>query len=102
MENFKLQLLKEFENMRVIPIFNIDISDSLSPDLGIEEEYYIFYLQADIKGISAGHMSNCGFYQVGNLFIEWDEFYSLDEHLFYFYEMCRDWAIEDFEKSLEK
>ena len=101
MENYKLELIQEFENIDRMPIFEINIADHLSPDLGIEEEYYIFNIGINDEGIYAGFGTNCGIKKVKDLFIEWDEYCSLDEHLSYLYELCSEWAVEDFEKSLE-
>lgn len=98
MENYQLQLLKEFENMDRIPVFEINIAEHLEID---DDEYYIFHLKADEKGIYAGGVTNSGFHQRDNLFIEWDDYFNFYEHLSCIYDKCVRWAIEDFEKSLE-
>lgn len=87
MENFKSQLLKEFENMDRIPIFEINLKEY--KDLK-EDEYYIFNIIADINGLHTDEVT-----------VEWDEYFSFYEHLSCMYDKCLRWAIEDFEKSLE-
>ena len=98
MENYKLELMQEFENIQYQKMFEINIVE----DFEAEPEYYLFHLDIDEKGIYAGSVTNCGFYAINGLFVEWDEYYSLDEHLFLLHEYCREWAAEDFEKSLEE
>ena len=95
-------LLQEFKEMKCMPIFEINIMAYLYPEnLEIEAEYYVFHLSADDKGVYAGGCTNWGFYAYDGLFEEWDECYSLDEHLFLLHNNCVEWAIKDFEQSLE-
>ena len=96
-----MTLLQEFENISQLRIFEINIAEYLSMDLGVEEEYYVFHLNADKKGIYAGGCTNCGFKPYKGLFVDWDECYSLDEHLSFLYDKCVEWAIEDFENNLK-
>lgn len=95
----KQLLLKQFENVDRMKIFEIDIAEALPINLEIENEYYLFQLNADINGVSAGSITNTGFYQLDNLFVEWDEYYSLDEHLEFLYDKCYEWAIKNFEEE---
>lgn len=91
-----LELLQEFQAMDRIPIFEINIAEDLNLD---QDEFYIFHLDATEHGIEAGFTSNCGFYRVENLFVEWDVYFNLDSHLEELYEICNEWAIEDYEKN---
>ena len=54
----KQLLLKQFENMDRMKIFEIDIAEALPVNLEIENEYYLFHLNADINGVSAGSVTN--------------------------------------------
>ena len=92
----KQLLIRQFEIMDKMKIFEIDIAEALGLS---ENEYYLFHLNADKKGISAGSITNAGFYQLDNLFVEWDEYYSLDEHLEFLYDKCYEWAIKNFEEG---
>ena len=77
-------LIEEFNNMKLDPIFEIEI----------DGEYYIYYIQATERGLEAGGCSNIGFMPYG-IIVEWEEDYSLDYHLEGLYELC-------YEKSLEE
>ena len=76
-------LIKEFKEMKNIPLFEIEIN----------QEYYTYYIQADEKGLSAGGCCNIGFMPYAGLFIDWDDCFSLDEHLQELYEVCYEDAM---------
>ena len=75
MENYKLELMQEFENMDRMPIFEINLKDYYE-DLE-EDEYEIFTLYVNEKGIGVYH---------SDIFEEWDGCFSLDEHIQSIYE----------------
>lgn len=88
-----LELIKEFEEMKAQPIFEINLADYLELE---EDEYVIYYLQVNEEGIEAGGCSNCGFYPYADLFVEWEDNKSLDYHLERLYELCLDYVITDY------
>ena len=62
-------LLQQFNEMNKIPLFEIENNG----------EFYIYDIVADDIGLSAGS-TDCS--------IEWDDTFSLDEHLQSLYELC--------------
>ena len=73
-DNKMKALLKEFNDMKRLPIIEID-----REDLGItdyEDRYEVFDIEADEVGL------HCK-----NITIEWDDIFSLDEHLQEMYDM---------------
>ena len=77
-------LIKEFNAMKNLPMFEIEI----------DGEFHVYYISATEKGLEAGGCSNIGFMPYG-IIVEWEEDYSLDYHLEGLYELC-------YEKSLEE
>ena len=88
-----LELIQEFEEMEAQPIFEINLADYLGLE---EDEYVIYYLQANEEGIEAGGCSNCGFYPYTDLFVEWEEDESLECHLEGLYKLCINYAIKEY------
>ena len=78
-------LIEEFNNMSSEPIFEIEHNG----------EYYIYYIQATDKGLEAGGCSNTGFGSMELEIVEWDNTFSLDEHLQELYDICLHDAIEE-------
>ena len=76
--NTNNQLLEEFNNMSLIPMFEIEIDD----------EYYVYYINATDEGLELGGASNTGFMSYGLELVEWDDCFSLDEHLHTLYEVA--------------
>jgi hypothetical protein len=83
------QLIKEFNEMKLDPIFEIEVN----------EEYYIYYIQADEKGLSGGGCCNVGFMPYKDLFVPWDDYFGLDEHLQELYDLCFNNATIENEKE---
>jgi len=88
MLNDTKRLIEEFENMKNIPMF----------ELQIEEEFYIYHIRATKRGLVAGGCSNIGFIPYG-INIAWDVNCSLDYHLEGLYELCYDDAYLAFSKE---
>jgi hypothetical protein len=82
------RLIEEFENMKNIPMFEIQI----------EEEFYVYHIQATENGLEAGGCSNTGFMPYG-INIEWDVDFGLDQHLEGLYESCYDDAYLAFNQD---
>ena len=82
-------LIEEFKNMSNIPVFEIQM----------EEEFYIYYIQATERGLEAGGCSNTGFMPNG-IITEWEENCSLDYHLEGLYESCCDDADLAFNQEM--
>ena len=80
-------LIKQFENTRSIPMFEIQI----------EDEFYIYHIQATENGLEAGGCSNVGFMPHG-IITEWDVDFGLDQHLEELYELCLEDAASEFNK----
>lgn len=87
------ELIKEFNEMPH-KIFEINLAGYLELD---EDEYYLFHLNATEEGIEAGSITNVGFYRIADLIENWDEYYTLDEHLQNLYDKCIEWMFKDFE-----
>ena len=83
------ELIKEFNNMDNMKIFEIQV----------EEEYYVYYIQATDKGLEAGGCSNTGFMPSG-LICEWEDGCSLDYHLEGLCEICNNDAMEEYDENL--
>ena len=81
-------LIEEFENMKNIPIFEIQI----------EEEFYVYHIQVTKRGLEAGGCSNTGFMPCG-IITEWEEDRSLEYHLEGLYESCYDDAYLEFNQE---
>ena len=71
-------LIEQFNNMKRIPLFEIELDD----------EYHIFHIMADDAGLHAGGVTNSGFHPYHGLSVEWDDSFSLDEHLQELYDVC--------------
>ena len=91
----KKELIKQF-NETPHKIFEINLSSYLELD---GDEYYLFHLNTTEEGIEAGSITNVGFYRIGDLIENWDEDYSLDEHLQNLYDKCIEWMLKDFENE---
>ena len=79
-----IELIKEFDNMRQMKLFEIEI----------DEEFYIYYISATQKGLEAGGCSNTGFMPYG-LICEWEEDCDLDYHLQGLHELCYEDAMSN-------
>ena len=77
-----IKLLKEFKDMRSLAIFEIEDNEG--------EEYHIFYINATCEGLEAGGACNVGFLHIDKeaLSVQWDDCFSLDEHLQELNEKC--------------
>lgn len=71
-----MTLKEQFNNIDRMPIIEINTADYI----GGEDNYIIFNISADDTGLYAD-----------NIFVEWDNIFSLDEHLQSLYELI----IED-------
>lgn len=71
-----MTLKEQFEAMDRMPIIEINMADYI----GGEDDYIIFDIWADDTGL-----------RTNNIFVEWDNIFSLDEHLQSLYELI----IED-------
>ena len=71
-----MTLKEQFEAMDRMPIIEINAADYIGGD----DDYIIFNISADDKGLYADNIS-----------VEWDNIFSLDEHLQSLYELI----IED-------
>ena len=80
------KLINEFNSMDSMPIFEINIEDA----------FYVYYVEATEKGLEAGGCSNTGFMAMGLEYIEWDNRFSLNEHLEELYEVCYFDAVEEY------
>ena len=71
-------LLNEFNNMSKLPVFEISYED-----MGIvnDDEYEVYNINADINGLNTLGIN-------GLISIEWDETFSLDEHIQELHELC--------------
>jgi hypothetical protein len=65
------KLLEQFQNMSKLPLFEINWKDY---DSRGEDDYEVFNIQADEHGIYV-------IVDGGIVVIEWDDTFSLDEHL---------------------
>ena len=79
-----IELIKEFDNMKKMKLFEIEI----------DEEFYIYYISATQKGLEAGGCSNTGFMPYG-LIVDFEEDSTLDIHLEALYELCYEDAFEN-------
>lgn len=61
-----MTLKEQFEAMDRMPIIEINMADYI----GGEDDYIIFDISADDTGL-----------RTNNIFVEWDNIFSLDEHL---------------------
>ena len=86
----RLKLMQEFENMNRMPIFELNLKDYYE-DLE-EDEYEIFTLYINEKGIGIYH---------SDIFEEWDECFSLDEHIQAIYEKVIETLYQYNEKPKE-
>lgn len=68
-------LLTEFEQMSKLPLVEINLKDFYEDY--IEDEYEIFRIWADETGLHIYHL---------DIFVEWDDCFSLDEHIQALYE----------------
>ena len=82
-EDYKLILLSEFQDSPLMKLFEIEV----------DGEYYVYHINATIHGLEAGSCSNTGFGSMGLDKIEWDNCFSLDEHLQELYEIAYEDAI---------
>ena len=71
-----MTLKEQFEAMDKMPIIEINMADYI----GGEDDYIVFNISADDTGL-----------RTNNIFVEWDNIFSLDEHLQSLYELI----IED-------
>jgi len=78
------KLLEEFNAMDKQAMFEIESNNN-------EGEYGVFYINATKEGLEAGSCSNSGFGSLGIEIVEWDDCFSLDEHLQELYEICLDY-----------
>lgn len=80
-------LLRQFAENKKSPLFEIEHNG----------EYHVFYINANSEGLEAGSASNIGFLSINKdkLFVEWDDCFSLDEHLFSLYENCLEYLQEE-------
>ena len=67
-----------FENMNVLPMFEIDLSEYIN---NIDSEYAYCYINYDEQTnmLQYGGVTNCGFYCEYEF--EYDKYFSLDENL---------------------
>jgi len=79
------QLIEEFKNMNLSPMFEIEDA---------KNEYDIYYINCTDEGLEAGGCANIGFLHIDkdSLFVEWDEDFSLDEHLQELYSLCIEYS----------
>jgi len=75
------KLLQEFKEMRALPLFELCYEDY---GIKSDDEYELYTIEADTEGLST-----TGLHEV--LRVDWDDTFSLDEHLQALYELC----IED-------
>ena len=68
-------LIKEFSNMNKLPMFEIELEQ--------EGEYEIYNISATKEGLSTQGSQHL-------ILVEWDDCFSLDEHLQSLYELCLD------------
>ena len=73
------QLKIEFENMKNIPMFEIEREDG---------GCCIYHIIATNHGLEAGGMCNYGFHNYKGLEVPYDDVFSLDEHIQELYELC--------------
>ena len=79
-------LLEKFNAMYKMPIFEI---------LNNDGEYEVYYIQATKKGLELGGVTNVGFHSYELETVEWNEDFSLDEHLEKLYEIAYNDAISE-------
>jgi len=67
--------------MKNLAIFEIEDS---------EGGFHIFHINGTSEGLEAGGAANIGFLHIDkeNLSVEWDDCFSLDEHLGQLHELC--------------
>lgn len=75
-------LLREFNEMKNLPTIEVNRADFLELK---DDDYVVYNLYADEKGL----------YSYGGIFIEWDECFSLYEHLQYVYELIINQIISE-------
>ena len=75
------ELLEQFNNMKKMPIIEINWADYLELE---DDEWEIFYIQANNNGLYCNDMK-----------IEWDNSFSLDEHLALLYEKIIENKLND-------
>ena len=77
-------LEEQFNNMRIEPMFENEN----------DGEYYIYYIKADDRGLEAEGATNTGFSSMGLEIVDWNNCFSLDEHLQSLYDICYEDAIK--------
>ena len=75
-------LLREFSEMKNLPIIEVNRADFLELE---DDDYVVYNILANEKGL----------YADGGIFIEWDECFSLDEHLQEVYELIINQIINE-------
>ena len=83
-ETIKNLLVSQFNNSKLMPIFEIETEDG---------EFHVYYIQATIKGLELGGAANVGFLPYGLEIVEWDVNFGLDEHLQELYEIAYEDAM---------
>ena len=77
-------MIEQFNNSKLMPIFEIETEDG---------EFHVYYIQATIKGLELGGAANIGFMSYGLDIVEWDPDFGLDEHLESLYEIAYEDAM---------
>lgn len=79
------ELLKQFKDMKNLAIFEIEDNKG---------EHHIFYINGTEKGLEAGGACNVGFLHIDKeaLSVQWDDCFSLDEHLQELNEKCLEYV----------
>ena len=82
-----MKLLQQFNEMKLEPIFEINLRDYLDLE---QDEWVYNYITADEKGLT-----------ISGEFLEWDETFSLDEHLQNLLEIWVDSEIKNYMESVK-
>ena len=77
-------MIEQFNNMKCMPIFEIETEDG---------EFHVYYISASVKGLELGGVANIGFLPYGLDIVEWDVNFGLDEHLQELYEIAYEDAM---------
>ena len=85
-----MKLLQEFNDMKLEPIFEVNLRDYLPESKFVYDLYVYDYITADEKGLT-----------ISGEFLEWDENFSLDEHLVNLLDIYIDSEIEKYAESVK-
>lgn len=84
-----MSLIEEFNNMKAMPIFEIEIDGN----------FHVYHINATLKGLELGGVSNSGFIPYNLEEIEWDNDLTLDNHLEGLYEIAYIDALEQSQRG---